>query len=178
MGQGNDLTDRFVDLQAILPRGHIFDEGAYPADNVAGPIAVLDDLIEGVLNFLQIGRPVAKPAQSRIGVGDHAGDRLVDFMRNRGRKLPHGRYAIDMRELRLRLAQRFRGQHQLAGPFHDALFEFLIEPLDFGLGLLVPGGFDDVPTPVPPCEGKHPGLRQLRRSQWGTCTARPGADWR
>src|SRR5260221_14575994 len=88
MGQGNDLEDRFVDLQAILPRGHLLDEGVYPADNVAGSTAVLDDLIEGVLNFLQIRRSAAKPAQSRIGVGDHSGDWLVDFMRNRGRKLP------------------------------------------------------------------------------------------
>ena len=78
-------------------------------------------------------------------------DRLVDFMGNRGRQLPHRRDAIDVRELRLRLAQRFRGQHQLAGPFHDTLFELLIESLDFGLGLLEPGGFDNVPTPVSPC---------------------------
>ena len=93
----------------------------------------------------------AKPAQSRIGVGDYSGDRLADFMRNRGRKLPHRRNAVDMSERRLRLAQRFRSPHQLAGPFHDTLFELLIEPLDFGLGLLVPGGFDNVPTPVSLC---------------------------
>jgi hypothetical protein len=47
-------------------------------------------------------------------------------MRNGGRKLPHRRDAIDVRQLRLCLAQRFRGQHQLAGPFHDTLFEFLV----------------------------------------------------
>ena len=84
-------------------------------------------------------------------LGDHPDERLVNLMSNRGRQLPHRRDAIDVRKLHLRLAQRFRGQHQLAGPFHDTLFELLIESLDFGLGLLEPSGFDDVPTPVSLC---------------------------
>jgi hypothetical protein len=42
----------------------------------------------------------------------------------------------------------------LSGPFHDTLFKLLIEPLDFGLGSLEGGGFDNVPTPVSPCEDK------------------------
>ena len=86
-----------------------------------------------------------------MSVVDCRGDRLVDFMSDRGRQLPHRGDAIDVRELRLRLTQRFRRQHQLAGPFYDTLFELLIESLDFGLGLLEPGGFDNVPIPVSPC---------------------------
>ena len=46
----------------------------------------------------------AKPAQSGVGVGDRRGDRLVDLMGDRGRQLPHGRDAIGVRELHLRLA--------------------------------------------------------------------------
>ena len=105
-------------------------------------------------------------------------------MGNRGRQLPHRRDAIEVRELRLRLTQRFRRLHQLVGPFHDTLFEFLIEPLDFGLGSLQRGGFDDVPIPVSPCEDElvcthHiQDLQELRTSQAGTCTARQGADCR
>src|SRR3982074_823262 len=70
-------------------------------------------------------------------------------MGKRGGELPHGGCAMDMRELRLRLAQGFRGLQQLAGPFHDTLFELVVQSLDFGLGLLLPGGFFVVPASVP-----------------------------
>jgi hypothetical protein len=76
---------------------------------------------------------------------------LVDLVDNRGRQLPHRRDAIDVRQLHLRLTQRLRGLHQLAGPLHDTLFEFLIESLDLGFGLLEPCGFDNLPAPVSPC---------------------------
>src|SRR6201987_995231 len=46
------------------------------------------------------------------------------------------------------------GLHQFVGPFYDALFEFLVEALDFSFSLLNRGGLDNDPTPVPPCEGK------------------------
>jgi hypothetical protein len=58
--------------------------------------------------------------QGGIGIVDARRNRLHDFMGNRGRQLPHRRDAIDVRELRLGLAQRFRGLPQLAGPFHDS----------------------------------------------------------
>ena len=126
-GQGNDLEDRFVDLQAILPWGRLLDEGTDPADDVAGSLAVLDDATERLPDLLQIRRLGAKPAQGGIGIGDCRRNWLADFMGNRGRQLPHRRDAIDVRELHLCLAQRFRRQHQLVGPFHDTLFELLIE---------------------------------------------------
>src|SRR4029077_1089894 len=75
-------------------------------------------------------------------------------MGNRGCQLPHRREAINVRELRLRLTQCFRGLHQLVGPFCDTLFKLLIESLDFGLGSLEGGAFDNVPTSVSPCEDK------------------------
>ena len=50
----------------------------------------------------------------------------------------------------------------MAGPFYDPLFELLIQSLDFGLGLLDPGGFDDVPTPVSLCCGKLVGTHHIQ----------------
>ena len=38
---------------------------------------------------------------------------------------------------------------QLAGPLQDALLQFLIQALDFGFSLFVPGGFDNVPSAAP-----------------------------
>ena len=95
----------------------------------AGAIAVLDDPARQTARASSRSWLAAEPAQAGIGIGDHGGERLVDFMGNRGRQLPHRRDAIDVRELRLRLTQRFRGLHQLAGPFYDTLFELLIESL-------------------------------------------------
>jgi hypothetical protein len=43
-----------------------------------------------------------------------------------------------VRQMRLRLTQRFRGLHQLAGPFHDTLFEFVFQSVDFRLACLSP----------------------------------------
>jgi hypothetical protein len=42
----------------------------------------------------------------------------------------------------------------LVGPFYDTSFELLIESREFGLGSLERGGFDNVPTPVSPCQDK------------------------
>ena len=52
-GQGNDLEDRFVDLQAILPWRRLLDEGADPVDDLAGSIAALDSATERLPDLLE-----------------------------------------------------------------------------------------------------------------------------
>ena len=88
---------------------------------------------------------------------------------------------IDVRQLRLRLKQCFRRPHELVGSLDDTLFELIVESLDFGFGSLQRGGLDKLPFPC-----------RLARTNWwvrttsrisgapqaGTCTARPGADYR
>jgi hypothetical protein len=59
----------------------------------------------GPPHLLQIGRLGAKRARRSIGVGERRGDRLADFMGNRGRQLPGGSHAIGAGELHLRVAQ-------------------------------------------------------------------------
>src|SRR5260370_11846442 len=59
---------------------------------------------------------------------------------------------MDVRELRMRLAQRFRRLPQLARPFCDTSFELLVHLLELGLGSLERGAFENVPTPVSPGE--------------------------
>ena len=46
-----------------------------------------------------------KPAQASIGVGDRRGNRLIHFVRQGGGQLSHGGHPVDVREVRLRLAQ-------------------------------------------------------------------------
>src|SRR6267143_652448 len=74
----------------------------------------------------------AQPVQAGTGVGDSRRDRLHDFVGYRGRQFPHRRDAIDMRELHLRLTQRFRSPHELTGPLFDTLLELLIESFELG----------------------------------------------
>src|SRR6266702_1467716 len=44
--QSNDLEDRFVDLEEILPWWRLLDESTYPADDVDRPMAILDGTTE------------------------------------------------------------------------------------------------------------------------------------
>ncbi len=59
---------------------------------------------------------------------------------------------MHVRELPLRLAQRFRGLPQLARPFYDTSFELLIQLVELGLRSLERGGLENFPTAVSPCE--------------------------
>ena len=70
-----------------------------------GPAARRDELgpIPSRVNELTL------PVQTGVGVGDDGRQRLVDLMGDRGRELAHRRHAGDVRELRLRLLQRFLG---------------------------------------------------------------------
>ena len=47
----------------------------------------------------------AEPTQTGIGVGDHRGDRLVDFVRDGSRHLSQQHYPIETREIGLGLLQ-------------------------------------------------------------------------
>ena len=48
------------------------------------------------------GRLAAEPAQAGIAVGDDAGERLIDFVGDRGRQLSQRHHPRDVREFRLR----------------------------------------------------------------------------
>src|SRR5919201_3198230 len=80
-----------------------------------------------------------------MGIGDRRCGRLHHLMGNRGRELPHRRDAVDVCEFRLRRLECYR-------PFQDPAFELVIQLVEFGLGSLQRGSFDNVPVPVSPCE--------------------------
>src|SRR3984893_772022 len=60
--QGDRFEDRFVDVQAGLPRRELLDEGANAADDFAGLIACLDDMIECIPDLLEVRWLSRKPA--------------------------------------------------------------------------------------------------------------------
>src|SRR6266478_5227819 len=105
--QGDDLKYSFIDIQPSLLRRSFLDEGADPADDFAGSMAVCDDERRRLPGLLQVVS--RKPAQTGAGVIHNRAERLVELVRNRGRHLSQSRHPSDMRQLRLRLTQRFFG---------------------------------------------------------------------
>ena len=81
--QGEDVPDRGVEVEPVLLGGRFLGEGANPADDFAGAMAVGDDPRGGLPGFLQVLR--REPAHTGTGVIDHGAERLIDFMGDRGR---------------------------------------------------------------------------------------------
>ena len=77
---------------------------ANPLDDRAGSVSVPHNVVERLPRLVHVRRLSAEPTQPRLGVQDRSSDRLVHFMGDRGRKLPHRRDAVRVRQLHLRLA--------------------------------------------------------------------------
>jgi hypothetical protein len=99
-----DLANGLVDVQAVSACRRFLDECPNASDDFPGAFAVSDDASARLSGLLQLWRPRAEPAQTRAGIGDDRGDRLIDFMSNRGRELPHRCDAIRVCQLHLELA--------------------------------------------------------------------------
>src|SRR5437870_2393422 len=52
-----------------------------------------------------------------------------------------------------------------------------VQSLDFGLGLLEPGGLDDIPTAVSPCQRKLVGAHHIQDFKSSACRKRVGAQY-
>src|SRR5258705_9225493 len=59
--------------------------------NLSAANAVPQNSLQGLSSFGQIWRIGCEPVQPRIGAGDNTGQRLVDFVGDRGCQLPHSR---------------------------------------------------------------------------------------
>ena len=103
-GELDHLSDRSIDFQPISSRRRFFGEIADPADYLAGPIAVLDDVAKDFPQFVRIHHLGAEEAQRGLRVGDGGADWLLHFMGDRGRQFAQRRHARDVSEFRLRFA--------------------------------------------------------------------------
>src|SRR4029079_87928 len=103
----------------MLPGRDLLHERAYSLHDIPGSLPVLDDLVECLPGLFEIWRPATQPPQSGLGIVNCRIDRLICFMCDRGRQLPHCRDAIYVRELRLRFTECFRGSCQLDGPLTE-----------------------------------------------------------
>ena len=76
-------------------------QGAQPAHDLAGALAVLDHVLDRAARLADVGHGAPEPAQAGLAVGDDGGQRLVDLMGDRGGELAQGGDARDMGELAL-----------------------------------------------------------------------------
>src|SRR4051794_16810087 len=98
------LVDRLVDVHRLLARRRLPDQITDPAKYVPCPIGILDNFPERLLYLVDVRRLGVQPPQRRLGVGRRRGDRLVDFVGDRGCELPHGCDTVRVCQFRLHLA--------------------------------------------------------------------------
>ena len=91
-------------------------------------------------DFLHVRHISGQPAQAGAAVAHHARERLVDFMRDRSGQFPHDAHPVDVRKIRLELAQPL------------ALFFGTFAVFNIG-GHATP--FDHLPTFVAQRDGAH-----------------------
>src|SRR5271166_370948 len=127
------FADCRIDVQALVASRSFLDVIADPSDDGPCPAAVPDNAAKRLADLVQIRRLGAQPAQPRLGVGERSGDRLVDFMGDRGRELPHCCDTVGVRELRLRLAVALLALARLG------LRPFALSQVDYESYTLMPG---------------------------------------
>ncbi|MHC2558921.1 hypothetical protein ACVIVD_000915 [Bradyrhizobium liaoningense] len=100
-----------------VERSHVgvgaLGERSNATDHVAGTRAILDDPLDGAAGRLEVGRTALQPGEAGVGVCDHSGERLIDFVGNGSGQLTQGRDTRHMGEFGLGLAQCVFG---LIGP--------------------------------------------------------------
>ena len=105
LGQGNDLADCLIDIQAVSSRRHFLDERTDAVDDLAGATAVSDDATKRLPSFFQIRRLCAQPAQTGMRVSHCRRNRLIDFVRDRSRHLAQQHDPIEARKIGLGLLE-------------------------------------------------------------------------
>src|ERR1700693_5468706 len=107
--QRDGLPHDVIDVERHLLKAGLVRERPDAPDHLTRPIAVVDNPFHRAARGVQVGSLAVEPPQTGLAVGDDGGERLVHFMRDRGRQFAQGCYAHDMRQVRLRVAQRLFG---------------------------------------------------------------------
>src|SRR6266480_4707520 len=170
--QGCDFTDGFVDVDPAVPRWTFLCEGANPADDFTSPLAVCDDKLGGLPSFLQV--PSREPVQASRGVVDHCGERLIDFMGDRGTHFSQRCNSCDVGQLRLGAAQRVLGLLTLDElPNLAAYGGHHVEQVPVGLPYLVAEELHDAQDFAAKQDGNaEPGVQRFARSDGRTLEIR------
>ena len=82
--QYNHLVDRLIEIKTILSRRRFLDVITDPVDDISGSIGIAHDTVKRFPDFAQVGRLLVQEIQGRTGVVARGGDRLRDFVSQRG----------------------------------------------------------------------------------------------
>jgi AraC-like DNA-binding protein len=87
--QPNRLFGRFIQIKTMLSRRRFPDVSPDTIDDVSGPVGVAYDTAERFPDFAEVRRLPVHEIQGRADVIARAGDRLRDFVSQRGGQSPH-----------------------------------------------------------------------------------------
>ena len=107
--QRRRFNDNLVDIQPNPLCCGFCSERADPFDHLVGAHRISYHSFDRAARRLNVRDVVREIAKTRISATDHPGQRLVDFVRNRGGQFAHGRHAANMSDLRLRNKKRVFG---------------------------------------------------------------------
>ena len=89
----------------ILSRRRFPDLITDATDDVSGSIGIAHDAAERLPDLTQVRRLPVQKIHGRTGVVARTGDRLRDFVRQRGSQFSHHAHAVHVGEIRLHLLQ-------------------------------------------------------------------------
>ncbi|ENN87843.1 hypothetical protein RHSP_48028 [Rhizobium freirei PRF 81] len=98
------IANRLDQIEHIARRRRPRDELANTSNDIARPVSILDDPLDGPPCLLLIGRRSRKPSKRGIAIRRDRRDRLTDFMGNRCAKLADNHQARHPRKFGLRLS--------------------------------------------------------------------------
>src|SRR5215475_15867404 len=84
MLQRKRVTDELIDVERSSCLIIIPEVRAYAVDHRSCAMAICDDVLESFLGSIEVWRRAIEKPKTRIGARNHCGQRLFDFVRNRG----------------------------------------------------------------------------------------------
>ena len=107
------LIAPLIKIKVLLSRRRLLHVITHPLDHVSGAIGVVHNAAECLPDLAQVRWLHVQKILCRTGVVAGAGDRLRDFVRQRGGQFSHHAHAIHVGEIRLQSAQPLLGAFAL-----------------------------------------------------------------
>ena len=103
--ESDHLSNHFVNINQRPLRRTLSEHQADSTDDLAGAGCVRDDSRRGFACFLRIWVFAVEPTQAGGGIDNGGSDRLIQFVCQRSRQLPHRGHPADVRKIRMSLTE-------------------------------------------------------------------------
>jgi hypothetical protein len=102
--QRNHIIDRLIKINPLLSRRSFLDVIPDPVEDISGSIGIIHDAGERFPDLAKTWRASVQEVHRRAGVVARGGNRLRDFVGQRGGQFSHHAQAVHVREIGLELA--------------------------------------------------------------------------